>query len=176
MIEINIKQGDITKECVDVIVNAANNELKGGSGVDGAIHYAAGWEELDNACRKIGYCQTGQAVITPAFQLKEIKYIIHTVGPFCGAHTRYLGTASETEAKYLYECYYNSLKLADEHGCHIISFPSIATGIYGFPLQQAPPIFYKAVNDYSLINKNIWQVNMICFDMETYKQFCPGKE
>lgn len=164
---VTIKLGDITNECVDVIVNAANNELKGGSGVDGAIHNAAGWNKLDEACRKIGYCETGKAVVTSAFDMKNVKYIIHTVGPFCSAHSRYTGTPSELEMSQLYNCYYNSLCLADKLECNTISFPSIATGIYGFPLEYAPRIFKKAISDYEEKNRNLREINMICFDTET---------
>lgn len=164
---ITVKLGNITDECVDVIVNAANNELKGGSGVDGAIHNAAGWDKLDEACRKIGYCETGKAVIIPAFDMKNVKYIIHTVGPFCSAHSRYIETPTELEMTQLYNCYYNSLCLADEWECAKISFPSIATGIYGFPLEYAPKIVKKAISDYEEKNKHIREINMVCFDEET---------
>lgn len=171
MIITNIKLGNIVDENVDIIVNAANNELKGGSGVDGAIHNAAGWDELDDACREIGHCDTGEAVITPSFQMKNVKHIIHTVGPFCSAHTRFIEEPSEKEQKLLYNCYYNSLKLADEYKAQTVSFPSIATGIYGFPLTYAPKIFKKAVEDYNEVNQNIKEVNMICFDEETKKYY-----
>ena len=170
-IKIVIKQGDIVDERVDAIVNAANNELSGGGGVDGAIHMAAGWDELDEACQKIGYCDTGEAVITGAFKMKHVKYIIHTVGPFCSSHTRWIGEPNEEEKEALYHCYFNSLQLADKYGCKSIAFPSIATGIFGFPLAYTPNIFLKAVKTYKKKNINIHEVRMICFDDETYEAF-----
>lgn len=171
MIKINIKRGNIVNESADAIVNAAKSSLMGGGGVDGAIHTAAGWEKLDEACEKIGGCKTGEAVITPAFDIKQVKYIIHTVGPFCDIHTRNIGIPNDKEKEALYNCYYNSLQLGDRYGCRSISFPSIATGIYGFPLEYAPQIFLNAVRDYEKENKNIETVAMVCFDEDTEKAF-----
>lgn len=170
-IKIIIKQGDIVFEKVDAVVNAANNSLSGGGGVDGAIHSAAGWDELDEACRKIGYCGTGDAVITDAFEMKDVGHIIHTVGPFCSAHSRWTGEPSDKEKQLLWNCYYNSLKLADKYGCRTVAFPSIATGIFGFPLTHAPAIFLSTISEYEKENMNIEEVRMVCYDDETYESY-----
>jgi O-acetyl-ADP-ribose deacetylase (regulator of RNase III) len=119
-------QGDITVERIDAVVNAANRGLAGGGGVDGAIHRAAGAERLQAACRAIGECPPGQAVVTDGFDLPA-RFIIHTVGPVWRG-----GTAGEPET--LAACYLNVLALADEVGAHSIAFPAISTGVYGYPL------------------------------------------
>jgi O-acetyl-ADP-ribose deacetylase (regulator of RNase III) len=119
-------RGDITVERIDAVVNAANRGLAGGGGVDGAIHRAAGAERLQAACRAIGECPPGQAVVTDGFDLPA-RFIIHTVGPVWRG-----GTAGEPET--LAACYLNVLALADEVGAHSIAFPAISTGVYGYPL------------------------------------------
>ena len=145
MDKIIIKTGDITRENVCVIVNAANSSLMGGGGVDGAIHRAGGSNILE-ACRKIRKEQypnglpTGEAVATPAGNLPA-KYVIHTVGPIyhqCG----------ESCSDLLASCYTNALKLAIDLGCKDIAFPAISTGIYGYPKNKAACIAYKAVKDF----------------------------
>ncbi len=145
MDKIIIKTGDITKEKVCAIVNAANSSLMGGGGVDGAIHRAGGTEILE-ACKKIRKerypdgLPTGEAVATNAGNLSA-KYVIHTVGPIyhqCG----------ESCAELLASCYINALKLAFELGCKDIAFPAISTGIYGYPKEKAAHIAYNAVNDF----------------------------
>ena len=120
-----IIQGDITTVKADVLVNAANNQLLAGSGVCGAIFRAAGYTQMQDACRRIGYCPTGDAVITPAFQLSA-RYVIHTVGPVWegGEHN---------ERELLYSCYVQSLALADAYGARSIAFPLISSGIFGYP-------------------------------------------
>jgi O-acetyl-ADP-ribose deacetylase (regulator of RNase III) len=128
-IKVTCIQGDITKIAVDAIVNAANTSLLGGGGVDGAIHRAAGPELLD-ACRKIGRCKTGQAVITTGGRLPS-TFVIHTVGPVWED-----GKAAAKEAL-LRDCYWNTLMLAHEKGLKTIAFPNISTGIYGFPKAEA---------------------------------------
>ncbi|CAI4224797.1 unnamed protein product [Auanema sp. JU1783] len=126
--KISVWKGDITLLEVDGIVNAANNQLRGGGGVDGAIHRAAGVDELQKECRKIGRCETGEAVITSACGIKHLKKIIHTVGPQVGK-----ALPTETETKLLLSCYENSLELAIEHNLKTIAFCCISTGVYGYP-------------------------------------------
>ena len=142
---IRIIQGDITTLVVDAIVNAANQVMLGGGGVDGAIHRAAG-EELYEACLKVPEvrpgvrCSTGEARITPGFKL-HAKFVIHTVGPVYrdGQHG---------EPEKLAACYRNSLALAVENGCKSIAFPCISTGIYGYPIEAAAKIAVREVNDF----------------------------
>lgn len=126
-----IKQGDITLERVDAIVNAANTTLMGGGGVDGAIHRAAG-PALDVACARLHGCPTGEARLTPGFALPA-RYIIHTPGPVWqgGQHN---------EAALLASSYRNSLRLAVDHGCQTVAFPSISTGVYAYPVAQAAQV------------------------------------
>ena len=135
---IEIFQGDITRLDVDAIVNAANEQLAPGGGVCGAIHRAAG-PELARACAAIGPCPTGQARLTPGFDLKA-RHVIHAVGPV------WQGGAAGEEAL-LADCYRNSLALARGEGCASIAFPAISTGIYGFPLGRATGIAVATVRE-----------------------------
>jgi O-acetyl-ADP-ribose deacetylase len=133
---MTVVQGDITKQKVDAIVNAANERLLGGGGVDGAIHRAAG-PELKEECRKIGGCPTGEARITGGYRLPA-RYVIHTVGPVWQG-----GDRSEPEK--LAGCYRNALRLAAENGARTVAFPGISTGVYGYPLEDATRVAMTTV-------------------------------
>ena len=157
--KIEIQQGDITKLKVDAIVNAANTSLRGGGGVDGAIHRAAGPELLEFN-KQLGGCKTGEAKITPGFNL-QAKYIIHTVGPVWNG-------GNNNEDKLLANCYSNSLLLATENNVKSIAFPAISTGVYRFPLERAANIAVKVVNEFLSQNKSIEKVIFACFDNENF--------
>ena len=148
---ISLKEGDITKEDTDAIVNAANSSLAGGGGVDGAIHRAGGSAIMEE-CRKIGRCPTGKAVITTGGNLKA-KYVIHTVGPIYSGGTR-------DEARLLESAYKESLKLASSKELKSISFPSISTGAYGYPIKEAAKIALKTVVDHLKTHNDL---NLVCF-------------
>lgn len=137
---MEVKQIDITELDVDVIVNAANSQLLEGGGVCGAIFHKAGSMELAKACSKIGGCKTGDAVITPGFNLLA-KYIIHAAGPVWQG-------GDNNEAELLYNAYKNSLFLAKENDCHSIAFPLISSGIYGYPKVQAWKTAIQACKDF----------------------------
>jgi O-acetyl-ADP-ribose deacetylase (regulator of RNase III) len=162
--QIKIIKGDITTINVDAIVNAANSSLMGGGGVDGAIHQAGGPAILE-ACKKFvakgGGCKTGQAVITTAGQLSA-KFVIHTVGPV------WRGGNNE-EAKSLSECYKNSLELALANNCSSIAFPSISTGIYGFPKAEAAEVALAAVVNFLSKHEGLTEIIFVCFDDENHK-------
>jgi O-acetyl-ADP-ribose deacetylase (regulator of RNase III) len=152
---IQVIQGDITKQIVDAIVNAANSSLLGGGGVDGAIHRTAG-PELLAECRLLGGCKTGQAKATKGYNLPA-KYVIHTVGPV------WHGGDSE-EDQLLASCYRSSLEVAASLNVRSIAFPAISTGIYGFPKQRAAKI---AVNEASASIRDMEKLLFVCFDTET---------
>jgi len=152
--------GDITKQDVDAIVNAANQGLAGGGGVDGAIHRAAGARDLQAACREIGGCATGDAVATPGFALRA-RWIIHAVGP------RYRDGA-HGEPELLASCYRRCLEVADELGAQSIAFPAISTGIYGYPQADAAHI---AVHTLRAAPTSVALARLVAFDDNTLRLY-----
>jgi len=160
---IRIVQDDITKLDVDAIVNAANNSLLGGGGVDGAIHRAAGHELLEY-CRTLNGCPTGEAKLTPGFLLPA-KYVIHTVGPVWHGGQR-------DEPQLLANAYRNSLKIASENKFNIIAFPNISTGVYGYPKKEAAQIAIKTTLDFLSEHeypKEVWFVILDRTNLEIYR-------
>lgn len=160
--KIEIIKGDITKQAIDAIVNAANCSLLGGGGVDGAIHRAAG-PELLAECRTLGGCKTGEAKITKGYKLPA-KYVIHTPGPVWHGGSR-------GEPELLRSCYRSCLELASENGCKTVDFPSISTGVYHFPLDKASQIAIKAISEYLFEHPEIERVRMVCFDERTKEYY-----
>jgi O-acetyl-ADP-ribose deacetylase len=157
MAEIEVVLGDITREDVDAIVNAANSTLRGGGGVDGAIHRAAG-PRLAQAGGAIAPCATGDAKATPAFDLDPpVRHVIHTVGPIWDG-----GHAGEPEL--LASCYRRSLEVADEIGARSVAFPAISTGIYGYPSDQAATI---AVATLRATPTQVERIRLVAFDQKT---------
>jgi len=159
---LSIVEGDITREETDAIVNAANSGLRGGGGVDGAIHRAGGPSILEE-CKKIGHCPTGQAVITTGGNLKA-KHVIHTVGPVWSGGTR-------NEAGLLKSACLESLKLASENGLKSVSFPAISTGAYGYPLNEAAHIALETAIDYLKEHREIELVRFVLFGKPAYDVF-----
>ena len=155
---IEIIRGDITRQAVDAIVNAANTSLLGGGGVDGAIHRAAG-PELLVECRTLHGCKTGEAKITGGYRLPA-RYVIHTPGPIWrgGGHG---------EEALLASCYRSCLELAAAHGCKTVDFPSISTGVYHFPLDRAAGIAVHTIADFLRGHPELERVRMVCFDENT---------
>jgi O-acetyl-ADP-ribose deacetylase len=157
---IEVVEGDITKQAVDAIVNAANTTLLGGGGVDGAIHRVAGPELLEE-CRKLGGCATGQAKITRGYRLPA-KWVIHTVGPvWCnGQHG---------EDDLLASCYRSCLALVEQHGIRTIAFPSISTGAYGFPMERAARIAVRETKAFLERNPSVAKVRLVCFGRSAFQ-------
>ena len=157
--EISVIKGDITLQKVDAIVNAANNSLLGGGGVDGAIHLAAGPGLLEE-CRKLNGCPNGEARITGGYNLPA-RFVIHTVGPVWHG-------GNEGEAETLAMCYRNCLRVALQHGIKTIAFPSISTGAYGFPVELASKIAVREVKSFLARNESVEKVVYVCFNQEAY--------
>ncbi len=158
--KIEAVHGDITEEQVDAVVNAANEHLAGGGGVDGAIHRAAGRERLQAACQKLGGCRTGDAKATPGFDLPA-RWVIHAVGP------RWRGGGSG-ERELLASAYRRSLEVADELGAKSVAFPAISTGIYGYPSEEAARV---AVETIRVARTKVELVRLVAFDADTLRVY-----
>lgn len=159
---VQITEGDITRQKVDAIVNAANTSLLGGGGVDGAIHRAAGPELLEET-RKIGGCPTGEARVSKGYRLPA-EHVIHTVGPvWAGGH--------KNEENLLANCYRNSLKAAAELRARTVAFPSISTGAYGFPLERATEIALGETKEFLKKNALPEKVIFVCFGEKALKTY-----
>jgi O-acetyl-ADP-ribose deacetylase len=165
---VRVLTGDLTRQSVDAIVNAANSSLMGGAGVDGAIHSAGGAQILEE-CREIRRTRlpdglpTGEAVITGG-GLLAARYVIHTVGPIYGRH-------NGREAELLARCYQNSLKVASEHELASIAFPSISTGAYGYPREEAAEVASRAIADFLKRESSITEVRLVFFSPGDMKVF-----
>ena len=168
MATIRVIQGDITKQAVDAIVNAANTSLLGGGGVDGAIHRAAG-PDLLTECRLLHGCKTGDAKITKGYRLPA-KHVIHAVGPVWQGGSR-------GEPDLLASCYRRSLELADHNRLTSIAFPNISTGVYGYPKDKAADVAIAAVNRFLEQPSSVQEVLFVCFDagnLTLYQQQIPS--
>jgi len=164
MASMTLHLGDITSDAeADVIVNAANSSLMGGSGVDGAIHRAAGPEILEE-CRLHGGCATGDAKLTGAGRMRGVKHIIHAVGPVWRGGV-------EREPELLASCYRRAVELAAAHDCHRIAFPAISTGVYGYPLPQAAEVSLAATRAALLDHPTIEEARFWLFDQPAYDVF-----
>ena len=165
---IKIQKGDITKLKVDAIVNAANNSLMGGGGVDGAIHQAAG-PQLQEECLKLGGCLVAEAKITNGYNLPA-KYVIHAVVTYWFGET--VTGEHKQEDSLLARCYRNSLILAAENGVKTIAFPAISTGAYSFPVERATRIALKEMMSFlQEPHTNINEIICVCFEPEVYKAY-----
>ena len=162
MLRFKALQGDITREKCDAIVNAANESLLGGGGVDGAIHRAAG-PDLLAECRTLGGCPTGEARLTRGYNLPA-KYVIHTVGPVWSG-------GSHREDERLERCYHSVFDLSEQHGVRSLAFPAISCGAYGFPIDRAARIAVGAIRDRLERNPDIERVHVVCFGSDVYEAY-----
>ena len=162
---LELIQGDITPQDTDAIVNAANNSLLGGGGVDGAIHRAGGPEILAE-CRKLGGCDTGDAKLTTGGRLRA-RYVIHTVGPV------YWREGAQRAAELLASAYRRSMEVAAEHGLASVAFPSISTGAYGYPVDEAAPVALRTVLEFldQHGDSGLDLVRFVLFDQKTYESY-----
>jgi O-acetyl-ADP-ribose deacetylase len=158
---IEAVHGDITQMAVDAVVNAANRGLSGGGGVDGAIHRAAGWDDLQAACRQLGGCAPGDAKATPGFGLRA-RWIIHTVGPVWRG-------GNEGEPCTLASCYRRCMAVADGLGARSIAFPAIATGVYGYPPSEAAAVAVASVR--AIATSSVTRVVLVAFDSATLRRY-----
>ena len=166
---LELMQGDLTKVAADAIVNAANSSLLGGGGVDGAIHRAAGRELLEE-CRALNGCPTGEARITRGYQLPA-RHVIHTVGP------RWQG-GKRSEAAYLARCYQSVFALVEKHGLRTVAFPSISTGVYGYPIEKASRIALREIHAALERLPQVEKVTVVLFtpwDLEVYRRALAGE-
>ena len=160
---IQVLQNGVLNVHVSAIVNAANTSLLGGGGVDGAIHRAAGRDLLEE-CRKLNGCETGEAKITGAYEIKNADHIIHTVGP--------VYSGKDEDAKLLASCYFKSLDLALENGCRSIAFPGISTGVYGYPLDEAASVALEAIAAWLGSHPDaVMNIYLCCFKKDEYEAY-----
>ena len=162
--KLELVQGDITRVDADAIVNAANSSLQGGGGVDGAIHRAAG-PELLAECRTVGRCPAGQAKLTKGYRLPA-RHVIHTVGPVWHG-------GNQSEEAVLARCYKSVFALVEQHGLRSVAFPSISTGVYGFPITRAAPIALREIHAALARLPQLEMVTVVLFssaDLETYQR------